>query len=77
MFDTSFNIRNVWTITFICVVGILLIYIYLARVFRMRKTKHIRFNSNYTQTESVTIVEYDIYGQPYINGYQAVLYSHV
>lgn len=77
MFNTSFDIRNVWTILLIVIIAVLFIYMYVASVFKIKKTKHIRFNSNYTQTDSITIVDYDIYGQPYINGYQAVLYGQV
>jgi hypothetical protein len=77
IFNTDFDIRNIWIIVFIIIIAVLLIYMYLEKVFRRKKTKHIRLYSNYTQTDSVTIVEYDLYGQPYINGYQAVLYGHV
>jgi len=77
IFNTDFDIRNIWIIVFIIIIAVLLIYMYLEKVFRRNKTKNIRLYSNYTQTDSVTIVEYDLYGQPYINGYQAVLYGHV
>jgi heme/copper-type cytochrome/quinol oxidase subunit 2 len=77
IFNTNFDIRNIWIIVFIIIIAVLLIYMYVAHIFRRKKTKHIRLYSNYVQTDSVTIVEYDLYGQPYINGYQAVLYGHV
>lgn len=69
IFNIDFDIRNVWIIMFIVIIFVLFIYIYLERVSRRKKIKHIRFNSNYIQTEPVTIIEYDMYGQPYINGY--------
>lgn len=77
MFNIIFDIENVWIITMIIVIIVLLAYIYISSIFRRKKNKHIRLYSNYTQTDAVTIVEYDVYGQPYINGYQAVLYSQV
>lgn len=73
MFNTNFDIRNIWTIIFIIVILVLVMYMYLKKVFK-RKPR-IRLNSRYTQTEPVTIVEYDMYGEPYINGYLAVLYG--
>jgi len=75
MFNTTFDIRNVWVITLIIVILLLVFYICLSRI--LRKKDRIRLYSNYSQTEPVTIVEYDMYGQPYVNGYQAVLYGHV
>lgn len=71
MFNTSFDITNVWNIVFITIISGLIIYIYLKSVIK----KKIRLYSRDTQTEPVTIVEYDIYGDPYINGYLAVLYG--
>lgn len=73
MFNTDFDIRNVWNIVFISIICGFIIYIYLRNVFR--KKHYPRVNSNATQTEPVTIVEYDVYGEPYINGYLAVLYE--
>lgn len=75
MFTTTFDIRNVWIITFIIIILLLIFYICLTRI--LRKKDRIRLYSHYSQTEPVTIVEYDMYGQPYINGYQAVLYGQV
>lgn len=73
MFNTNFDIRNIWIIIFIIIIIILIFYIYLKTIFK--KKLRPRLYSNYTQTEPVTIVEYDIYGEPYINGYLAVLYG--
>lgn len=75
MFNTTFDIRNVWVITLIIIILLLIFYIFLSRILRRRD--RIRLYSHYTQTDPITIVEYDAYGQPYINGYQAVLYGHV
>ncbi len=75
MFNTTFDIRNVWVITLIIIILVLIFYISLSRILRRRD--RIRLYSHYTQTDPITIVEYDAYGQPYINGYQAVLYGHV
>jgi hypothetical protein len=75
MFNTSFDIRNVWIITMIIVIIVLISYIYISSVFRKRG--HTRLYSNYTQTDDITIVEYNEYGQPFINGYQVVLYGHI
>jgi hypothetical protein len=75
MFNTTFDIRNVWVITLIIIILLLIFYISLSRILRRRD--RIRLYSHYTQTDPITIVEYDAYGQPYINGYQAVLYGHV
>ena len=71
MFNTSFDIRNVWNIVFITTISGLIIYIYLRGIIK----KKIRLYSSDTQTDPVTIVEYDAYGEPYINGYLAVLYG--
>jgi hypothetical protein len=68
MFNTFFDIRNVWIITMIILICVLIIYIYISSVFR--KKGRARLCSNYTQTDVITIVEYDTYGHPYINGYQ-------
>ena len=68
MFNTSFDISNVWNIVFITTISGLIIYIYLRGIIK----KKIRLYSRDTQTEPVTIVEYDVYGEPYINGYLAV-----
>ena len=75
MFNTTFDIRNIWVIIFIIIILLLLFYICLSRI--LRRKDRIRLTSHYSQTEPITIVEYDLYGQPYINGYQAVLYGHV
>lgn len=75
MFNTDFDIRNIWIMIFIIIIGVLLFYIFIS--YKLRRKQRIRLYSSYTQTDSVHIVEYDIYGQPYINGYQAVLYSCV
>jgi hypothetical protein len=75
MFNTTFDIRNVWIITLISIILVLIFYICLARI--LRRKYRIRLYSHYSQTEPITIVEYDQYGQPYINGYQAVLYGQV
>lgn len=75
MFNTTFDIRNVWIITLIIIIIVLIFYIFLSHI--LRKKDRIRLYSHYTQTEPITIVEYDTYGQPYINGYQVVLYGHV
>jgi hypothetical protein len=75
MFNIEFDIENVWIITMIIVIIVLLAYIYISSIFR--KNRHIRRYSNYTQTDDIMIVEYDVYGHSYINGYQVVLYSQV
>ena len=67
MFNTTFDIRNVWIITMIIVIIFLLSYIYISSIFR--KKEKPRLYSNYTQTDVINILEYDEYGQVYINGY--------
>lgn len=75
MFNTDFDIRNIWTLVLLICLALLMIYLAVSKA--LRKKAKIRLISNYTQTETITIVEYDMYGQPYINGYHAVLYSQV
>jgi hypothetical protein len=75
MFATDFDIRNIWIMIFIIIIGVLIFYIFMS--YKLRRKLRIRLHSDYSQTDPVHIVEYDVYGQPYINGYQAVLYSHV
>jgi hypothetical protein len=69
MFNTTFDIRNVWIITTIIVIIFLLSYIYISSIFR--KKENPRIYSNYTQTDLINILDYDEYGQAYINGYLA------
>ncbi len=69
MFNTIFDIKNVWIITMIIVIIVLLAYIYISSIFR--KKGRSRLYSNYTQTDDIMIVEYDVYGHSYINGYLA------
>jgi hypothetical protein len=67
MFNTNFDIRNIWIIILIIIIMLLLFYICLSRI--LRQKERIRLDSHYSQTEPITIVEYNMYGQPYINGY--------
>lgn len=50
MFDTTFDIRNVWIITLLSIILILILYIYISSI--VRRKKRVRLRSHFMQTET-------------------------
>lgn len=67
MIDLKFNINNLWTIIFLVLIGLTILYTLIVCCCCRGKKRPILIDKN-IETDMITIVEYDNNGYSHIHG---------